>query len=130
METIGARHRSHKAYLKSLEAFHGQAAEVPNSSPVDADVGPAVLSPHREVHTPLIHPPSAWKMRPLTCLSRTYEREATRTRRGPSADIGEDELMADETDEEALEAELALEAETDERDMALSAMHEEDLWRK
>lgn len=64
----------------------------------------------------------------LTCLSRTYEREATRTRRGTSTEIEEEELMSDETDEEALQAELNEEDEADVWDMELAATDEQGLW--
>lgn len=131
MEAIGARYHSHKAYFKSLEALHGLSteanAEEPN--PTDAPVGatPAGLSPHRDVYTPLVHPPTAWKLSPLACLSRTYEREATRTRRGTSAEM-EEELMSDGTDEGALEAELGEEDEADAVDTALGVACERGLW--
>ena len=131
MEAFGARYHSHKAYFKSLEAFHGlstepsNAAEQPN--PTDPEVGFPVLSPHRDVYTPLIHPPSAWGISPLACLARTYEREATRTRRGTSADMDEEE-MSDETDEEGLAAELEEEDEADVLDMSLAETHEQHLW--
>jgi hypothetical protein len=42
--------------------------------------------------------------------------------------MDEDELMGDETEDEALEAELAEEDEADERDMGLGARQERDLW--
>ena len=135
MEAVGARYHSHKEYFKSLAPANATEAPDPaKTSLVDPDVETADqspelprLSPHREVYAPLIRPPSGWKMGALTCLTRTYEREATRTRRGPSADV-EEELMSDETDEEALEEELEEEDEVDVLDMRLAATEEETLW--
>ncbi|KAH0829036.1 hypothetical protein J3R83DRAFT_2491 [Lanmaoa asiatica] len=151
VEAIGGRYHSHRGYFKSLGAFHDLSSE-PSSAPADASeelncasiyasVDPDVeeadrsaeppgLSCHRDVYAPLIQPPSAWGMGALTCLTRTYELEATRTRRGTSAEIIEEEgLMSDETDEEALEVELEEEDEADARDMELAVRQEEDLWK-
>lgn len=128
MEAIGARYHSHDKYFKSLGAFHGLWSE-PSSALAHTSEGsePSGLSPHRDVYTPLIRPPSAWRIGPLACLTRTYEREATRTRRGTSADAPEEELC-DGTDEEALEAELEEDAAVDAGDMGRAGREEEGLW--
>ncbi|KAG8220465.1 hypothetical protein J3R82DRAFT_3160 [Butyriboletus roseoflavus] len=139
VEAIGARHHSHKDYFKSLGVYHTEPSSAPAhaSEELDPDAEamgrsaePPGLSSHRDVYTPLIHPPSAWRMGSLACLTRTYEGEATRRRRGTSAEIAEEELMSDETDEEALEAELEEEEKTDVRDMELGAREEEGLWHR
>lgn len=139
MDAFGARYHSHKAYFRALEALHDVSAEdappANATESVDPDVGAADLpvglpglSPHRDVFTPLIYPP--WRTSPLACLTRTYEREATRTRRGTSAEVGEEELMSASTDSEALEAELGEEDKVDKQDMALATKHELILWGK
>jgi len=131
VEAIGARYHSHKAYFKSLEAFYDLSteanAEEPNPTDGSIEATPPGLSPHRDVYTPLVHPPAAWKISPLACLSRTYEREATRTRRGTSAET-EEALMSDGTDEEALEAALRADEEADEVDTAQAGASERGLW--
>ena len=126
VSVVGASYHSHKEYLESPN--HPKAPSVDGDGEV-ADLSSELprLSPHWDVYTPLIRPPSEWRIDPLSCLSRTYEREATRTRRGPSAEL-EDELMSDETDEETLAAELAEDTAMDERDMVLSAAAEVELF--
>lgn len=125
MDVIGARYHSHKEYFKSLEGLDGSPIG-PSESDDETD-SESVYPPHREAYTPLVRPPSAWKMGPLVSLTRTYEREATRSRRGPSADLDDDDLMADETDEEALATELREEEDMDVTDMKVSVTEEEAL---
>ncbi|KAG9312254.1 hypothetical protein JVU11DRAFT_7556 [Chiua virens] len=138
VEVVGARYHSHKEHFKALEVFHGRSSEHSNppvneTEPSHADPGVdaadllAVLSSHRETYTPLIRPPATWTIGPVACLSRTYEQEATRTRRGPSAEL-DDELMSDETDSEALTDELAEEEEREELDMEEGEREQKRLW--
>lgn len=113
MDAVGGRYHSHKEYFNALDVpADGEVETIPR------------LSPHRDVYTPLVRPPLGCA---LACLTRTYAREATRTRRGPSADLEED-VMSDETDEEALEGELEAEAEAEVVATAVARRAEARLW--
>ncbi|KIJ15649.1 hypothetical protein PAXINDRAFT_11763 [Paxillus involutus ATCC 200175] len=117
---------------------HASDDDHPTGGPADSEAGaedsdrvapsPAPFVPHREIYTPLIRPPSACGINPLDCLSQTYMREVTRTQRGGSQDLEEEELISDETDEEELEAELREEDELDRRDMKMAGKLEQCLW--
>lgn len=137
VDIAGARYRSHKEYFQSLglspvSANATETLDLAKPSLGDTDIeaadGLPRLSPHRDVYTPLIRTPSEWRTGALTCLMRTYEREATRTRRGPSADIAEEDLMSDGTDEEALEVELEEEEQVDAVDEEQARREEARLW--
>jgi len=127
VDLIGARYRSHKEYFKSLEGLDDSPTEDTSPEPDYGTDSESAYSTHRRVYTPLVRPPSAWKMSPLVSFTGTYEQEATRSRRGPSAEVDDGDLMADETDEEALAAELREEEEMDVADMRVSATTEEAL---
>ncbi|KIK97627.1 hypothetical protein PAXRUDRAFT_204436 [Paxillus rubicundulus Ve08.2h10] len=168
VNVVGASHRSHKQYFRSLFSFYGLSdhddtkprnpsikyrtasplaapslpvhapdGDHPTGRPADPEAGadgtyvapsgaPSVL--HQEIYTPLIRPPSAWGIDPLNCLSRTYMREVTRTQRGRSRDLEEEELIPDGTDEEELEAELREDDELDRRDRKMAGKYERCLW--
>ncbi|KAF9235256.1 hypothetical protein BU15DRAFT_65007 [Melanogaster broomeanus] len=137
IHVLGARYHSHKQYFTSMVSFYGLSDHDDTKSQHTATkhktsfgflAAPApVPLLHQDIYTPVIRPPSAWGIDSLNCSSRTYMREATRTRRGGSQDI-EEELMPDETDDEVLEEELRKEDELDRWDMKMAEKYEQRLW--
>ena len=132
LETLGVRYQSHKDYFAALLARSTADAEPdkpsPLAKPTDASTTPA-LSARRELCTPLVRPPSVLNIHPLDCFARTYMRQASRR---ADEDRGDDEgsLMSDETNEEALEAELLEDEALDEEDAKKAAEYEADLWAR
>ncbi|KIM59333.1 hypothetical protein SCLCIDRAFT_27440 [Scleroderma citrinum Foug A] len=92
LEMLSVRYCSHKDYfsvlLSSSTALLSDAEsdDTNESSPAkptegstreQEDLTTPTLPVHRNIYTPLVHPPSALGVHPLDCFSRTYMREAS-----------------------------------------------------
>ncbi|KAL4079101.1 hypothetical protein J3A83DRAFT_4086152 [Scleroderma citrinum] len=135
LETLGVRYHSHKAYFTEL--LSGSPLSNAESSPAKVadgttremeDPAAPALSAHRDIYTPLVRPPSVLGVHPLDCLSQTYMREATRRTDRQIEGDEQGSLMSDETDEEALDAELQEDEAVDEEDAERAEEYEAGLW--
>ena len=132
LETLGVRYQSHKDYFTALLARSTADVEPDKPSsfarPTDASTAPT-LSAYRELCTPLVRPPFAFDIPPLDCFARAYMRQASR-RADEDREDDEGSLMSDETDKEALEAELLDDEALDEEDGKKAAEYEAGLWAR
>ena len=120
---LGVHYHSHKDYFSALLSSStsppsdAESDDTNESSPAKPTEGSTceqedpttpALPANRNIYTPLVRPPSALGIHPLDCFSQMYMWEAL-WRADRRVEQGEDEeasLMSDETDEEALDAEL------------------------
>ena len=116
LEMLGMSHHSHKDYFSALlssstalpsdaESDNTNKSSKPTEGSTREQEDPTtpMLPAHRNIYTPLIHPPSALGIHSLNCFAQTYMREMSwRVNRRMEQDESEEvSLMPDETDEEA-----------------------------
>ena len=109
-------HRSHKDYFSALlssstallsdaESDDTNKSSKPTEGSTHEQEDPTtpMLPTHRNIYTPLVHPPSMLSIHSLNCFAQTYMWEVSRrvNRHVEQDESEEASLMPDETDEEA-----------------------------
>lgn len=139
LQMLGVRYKSHKEYFAALhsDCINKVTAEITpgfaesrgmeGSMTREGGVPAATQAPPSDPYTPLA---PALGLHPLEYICSTYIQEAMRRedRVVEKNEASDEDLMPNETDEDALEEELRLDQELDKKDMESAEEYEENLW--